>query len=78
MKQSKFTEHQIVGILRQHEAGVKVVDLCREHGISNLTFCGCQAESARNKGMVYDRSSFCVLICDYVRNGCSTFTMRSR
>ncbi len=38
MRKSKFTEHQIVGILKQHEAGVKVADLCREHGISNATF----------------------------------------
>ncbi len=38
MRKSKFTEHQIVSILKQHEAGVKVADLCREHGISNATF----------------------------------------
>jgi putative transposase len=38
MRKSKFTEHQIVWILKQHEAGVKVADLCREHGISNATF----------------------------------------
>ena len=38
MRKSKFTEHQIVSILKQQEAGVKVADLCREHGISNATF----------------------------------------
>mgnify|MGYP000001596544 FL=1 len=38
MRKSKFTEHQIVSILKQHEAGVKVADLCREHEISNATF----------------------------------------
>ncbi len=38
MRKSKFTEHQIVSILKQHEAGVKVADLCREHAISNATF----------------------------------------
>lgn len=38
MRKSKFTEHQIVAILKQHDAGVKVADLCREHGISNATF----------------------------------------
>ncbi len=37
-RNSKFTEHQIVSILKQHEAGVKVADLCREHEISNATF----------------------------------------
>lgn len=38
MKKSKFTESQIIGILKQQEAGVKVSDLCREHGISPPTF----------------------------------------
>jgi len=38
MNKNTFTEHQIVGILRQHLTGVKVVDLCRGHGISNATF----------------------------------------
>ncbi len=38
MRKSKFTEHQIVSILKQHEAGVRVADICREHGISNATF----------------------------------------
>lgn len=38
MKKSKFTESQIVSILAQHEKGVKVVDLCREYGISQPTF----------------------------------------
>jgi putative transposase len=38
MKKSRFTEEQIIGILKQHEAGVKVADLCREHGISAPTF----------------------------------------
>jgi len=38
MKKSRFTEEQIIGILKQHEAGVKVADLSREHGISAPTF----------------------------------------
>lgn len=38
MRKSKFTESQIVGILKQQEAGAKVADLCREAGISVPTF----------------------------------------
>lgn len=38
MKKNRFSEEQIIGILKQHEAGVKTVDLCREHGISAATF----------------------------------------
>lgn len=38
MKRTRFTETQIVGILKEYEAGKKVPDLCHEHGISKATF----------------------------------------
>jgi len=38
MKKTKFTESQIVGILKEQEQGKKVGDICREHGISQPTF----------------------------------------
>ncbi|TCT27921.1 transposase, partial [Martelella mediterranea] len=35
MKKTRFSEAQIIGILRQAEGGVPVPDLCREHGMSS-------------------------------------------
>jgi putative transposase len=40
MKKSRYTEEQIIGILKQDEAAMKTADLCREHGISAATFSG--------------------------------------
>ena len=33
MKRSRFTEEQIIVILKEHEAGIPVADLCRKHGM---------------------------------------------
>jgi putative transposase len=38
MKKSKFTESQIVAILKEADAGMKVTDVCRKHGISQPTY----------------------------------------
>lgn len=38
MKQSRYSEEQIIGILKEHDAGVKTADLCRRHGMSPATF----------------------------------------
>ena len=38
MKTGRFSESQIIGILKQQEAGMKTGDICREHGISQATF----------------------------------------
>ena len=38
MKTSRYTEPQILSILRQAEGGVPVAELCREHGMSNASF----------------------------------------
>lgn len=38
MKRSRFSEEQIISILKQHESGVATADVCREHGISSATF----------------------------------------
>jgi putative transposase len=44
MKRSKFTEEQIIGILREQDAGAKTADLCRRHGISSATFYAWKAK----------------------------------
>ena len=38
MKRSRFTEEQIIAVLKEHELGAKTADLCRKHGISEATF----------------------------------------
>jgi putative transposase len=38
MKRSRFTEEQIIAILREQEAGAATADVCRTHGISGATF----------------------------------------
>ena len=38
MKRSRFSETQIIGILKEHQSGMSAPDLCRKHGISDATF----------------------------------------
>ncbi len=38
MKRSRFTEDQIIGILKEHDARISVADLCRKQGVSDATF----------------------------------------
>lgn len=44
MKKSRYTDSQILAILRQNEAGISVADLCREHGMSDATFYNWRAK----------------------------------
>ena len=38
MRQSRYTEEQIIGVLKRAEAGIKTAEICRQHGISSATF----------------------------------------
>jgi putative transposase len=38
MRRSRYTEEQIIGILKEHQVGLSARDLCRKHGISDATF----------------------------------------
>ena len=38
MKRSRFSQEQIIGVLKEHQAGMSAADLCRRHGISDATF----------------------------------------
>lgn len=54
MKRSRFTDEQVIGALKEHEAGATVADICRRHGVSESTyyfwkkkFCGMEVNEAK-------------------------------
>ena len=48
MKNGRFSDTQIMGILKQAESGVPVSELCREHGLSNASYLKMACEVGRH------------------------------
>ena len=68
----RFTEEQIIGILKEAEAGMKVADVCRKHGISDATYYNWKAkfggmsvsEAQRLKALELENSKLKRLLAD--------------
>ena len=56
MKRGRFTEEQIIGVLKEHEAGAKTADLARKHGVSEATLYNWKAKYG---GMDVSRPNGC-------------------
>ena len=48
MKRKRFTEEQIIGVLKEHELGAKTAEVCRKHGISEATLLQMEEQIRRH------------------------------
>jgi putative transposase len=63
MKKSRFSEEQIIAVLKEHQTGVPVADICRKYGISDATlynwrnrYCGMEVSDARRLKTLEDEN----------------------
>jgi putative transposase len=61
MKRSRFSDEQIIGMLKEHAAGMATADLCRKHGFSSATFYKWKAKFG---GTERDSNSWYVVLSD--------------
>lgn len=74
MRRSRFTQEQIIGVLKEHQAGASTADLCRRHGISEATFytwrskCGGMevSDAKRLKGLEEENAKLKKLLAEFV------------
>ena len=64
MKRSRFSEEQVIAIVKEQESGVATADVCRRHGISSATFCkwksrfgGLEVSDAKKLRMLEDENA---------------------
>jgi putative transposase len=72
MKRKRFTEEQIIGVLKEHELGAKTAEVCRKHGISEASFYNWKSkyggmevsEAKRLKGLEEENAKLKRLLAD--------------
>ncbi len=78
MKKQRFTEEQIIAVLKEQEAGMKVADLCRKYGISDATFYNWKAkyggmevsEAKRLKALEAENAKLKKLLAEQMLDAC--------
>ena len=62
MKKSRFSDSQIMEVLKRADAGVKVPDLCRELGVSSATFYKWRAKRRTSRWFSHESCGYCLFI----------------